>query len=64
MIVAIQHRRMMQLSLFEEEIEAPHWQELNESTRKDAVRHLAQLMSHAQEVSAARTATAPGGQDE
>jgi hypothetical protein len=64
MITNPQWRHTRQLPLFVEEAEVPRWHDFNESIRKDAVRHLAQLLVQAQEASAAATALGHGGQDE
>jgi hypothetical protein len=50
-----QQFRMGQLSLFGEDVELPRWHNLSESTRKDAVRHLAQIISCVQETGITRT---------
>lgn len=64
MITNPQRRRTRQLPLFVEGAEVPRWHDFNESIRKDAVRHLAQLLVQVQEASAATTEPGRGGQDE
>lgn len=56
--------RLRQLPLFSEVIDVPRWHELNESTRKDVVRRLAQLMGHFQEIPASQPAQGSGAHDE
>ena len=58
-----QKRERIQLALFEERLTVPSWCDLNEGTREEAVRHLAQLLSKVQHTDAAR-AQNWGGQDD
>jgi predicted Fe-S protein YdhL (DUF1289 family) len=60
----IQRSSLRQLALFSENIEVPRWHELNESTRKDVVRHLAQLIGHSQETSVRQLKPDSGAHDE
>ena len=64
MSVDVQQRHTNQLSLFLEEAEAPCWHDFSEKTRRDVVRHLAQLIVRGQEGSLAGTAMVSGGEDE
>ena len=60
----IQRSRLRQLTLFSEKIDVPRWHELNESTRKDVLRHLAELIGHSQETSVRHPAPDSGAHDE
>lgn len=64
MIADVQQRHMKQVLLFVEEAEGPCWHHFSEKTRRDVVRHLAQLMLRRQEDSVAGTEMVPGGRDE
>jgi hypothetical protein len=57
-----QKRERMQLALFEDRLTVPSWHDLNEATREEAVRHLAQLLSRVQRD--AGRARNWGGQDD
>jgi hypothetical protein len=59
-----QQVRMAQLPLFGEDVELPHWHNLSESTRRDAVRYLAQIIGCVQETDITRTVPDCGAQDE
>jgi hypothetical protein len=56
--------RMGQLPLFSEDVELPCWHNLSESTRKDAVRYLAQIFGCDQETGISPTVPDLGAQDE
>jgi hypothetical protein len=43
-----QKRERMQLALFKDHLMVPRWHDLNEATREEAVRYLAQLLSRFQ----------------
>ena len=60
----IQPSRLRQLPLFSETIEVPRWHELNESTQKDVVRRLAQLIGHFHEIPAGQPAQGSGAHNE
>jgi hypothetical protein len=64
MIVDTEQRQMKQLPLFAEEAVGPCWHHFSENTRRDVVRHLAQLLVRGQETSVAGAEIAPGGEDE
>jgi len=57
-------KRMTQLALFAESPDAPHWRDLAEATRLEAIRLVAQLLLSIRPGKLSRAPQTRGGRDE